>query len=237
VSDVSEVKVLSVPVRMGPMTVMAYVLVGDRVVVVDTGVGGQADRILARIAEEGREAADVSLILLTHGHGDHAGSAAALREATGAPIALGSGDEEKCVAGVDREMHGRGVAGRMLLNMIRRRQTKGGPTGGGPTADIAIDTEFPLAPYGIDAVAVPMPGHTRGSLAVFTGSGDALVGDLIGGAGRSRGEPKRGIFVSDEDAMDASIRAVIARAPRLTYTGHDAQPFTLEQLRAAFAGN
>lgn len=231
----SEVKVLSVPVRMGPMTVMAYVLVGDRVVVVDTGVGGQAERILARIAEEGREAADVSLILLTHGHGDHAGSAEALREATGAPIALGSGDEEKCVAGVDHEMRGRGVTGRMLLKEIRRRQTKGAGTPG-PVADIVIDHELSPAPYGVEATVVPMPGHTRGSLAVFTGSGDALVGDLIGGGGRSRREPKRGIFVCDEQAMDASIRAVIAREPRLTYAGHDAQPFTLEQLRAAFGG-
>lgn len=232
----SAVKVLPIPVKMGPMTVMAYLLVGDRVVIVDTGVGGQMERILARIAKEGREPADVSLILLTHGHGDHAGSAEALRQATGAPIAIGSGDQEKCVAGVDREMRGRGLAGRTLLNMIRRRQTKAGTTVGGPTADITIDGEFPLAGYGVDAVAVPMPGHTRGSLAVFTAEGDALVGDLLGGGGRSRPEPKRGIFVCDEEAMDTSIRALVARQPRLTYTGHDTEPFTLEQLRAAFGG-
>jgi hydroxyacylglutathione hydrolase len=232
---VPDVKVLPIPVKMGPMTVMAYVLIGGRVVIVDTGVGGQKERILARIAEEGRGPADVSLILLTHGHGDHAGSAAALREETGAPIAVGSGDEEKLVAGVDREMRGRGLVGRTLLAGIRRRQMKSGTTGG-PEADITIDGEFPLAVYGVDAVAVPMPGHTRGSLAVFTGGGDALVGDLLGGGGRSRSEPKRGIFVFDERAMDASIRAVIAREPRLTYTGHDAQPFTLEQLRESFRG-
>src|SRR5450759_5894236 len=155
----SAVKVLPIPVKMGPMTVMAYLLVGDRVVIVDTGVGGQMERILARIAKEGREPADVSLILLTHGHGDHAGSAEALRQATGAPIAIGSGDEEKCVAGVDREMRGRGVAGRMLLNMIRRRQAKGAGTPG-PVADIVIDRELSLAPYGVEATVVPMPGHT-----------------------------------------------------------------------------
>jgi hypothetical protein len=42
--------------------------------------------------------------------------------------------------------------------------------------------------------------------------------------------------VCDEAAMDASIRDVIARAPRLTYTGHDEQPFALEQLETAFVG-
>jgi glyoxylase-like metal-dependent hydrolase (beta-lactamase superfamily II) len=229
----SDVKVLSIPVKMGPMTVMAYALIGEKVVIVDTGVGAQAERILERIAAEERSAADVSLILLTHGHGDHAGSAAALREMTGAPIALGAGDQEKCREGIDREMRGRGAAGRAMLAMIRRRQATSGSTAG-PEADIIVDGDFPLGGYGVDAVAAPMPGHTRGSLAVFTGSGDALVGDLLGGGGRTRTEPKRGVFVCDEDAMAASIRGVIARAPRLTYTGHDAQPFTLEQLKAAF---
>ena len=231
----SEVKVLPVPIKMGPMTVMAYALIGDRVVIVDTGVGGQAPRILGRLAEAGHAPGDVSLILLTHGHGDHAGSAAALREATGAPIALGAGDEEKCVAGVDREMRARGLGGRALLNVLRRRQARNGRTAG-PEADIIVRGEFPLGDFGVDAVAVPMPGHTRGSLAVFTAGGDALVGDLLGGGGRTRSEPKRGVFVCDEAAMDASIRDVIARAPRLTYTGHDEQPFALEQLEAAFVG-
>lgn len=232
----SDVRVLPIPVTMGPMTVMAYALIGEKVVIVDTGVGGQAERILERIAEEGRSAGDVSLILLTHGHGDHAGSAAALREKTGAPIALGAGDEEKCLEGVDREMRARGAVGRTMLAMIRRRQAKGGRTAG-PVADIIVEEEFPLGEFGVDAVAVPTPGHTRGSLAVFTGSGDALVGDLLGGGGRTRSEPKRGVFVCDEDAMTASIRAVVARAPRVIYTGHDEQPFTLEQLEDAFAGH
>jgi hydroxyacylglutathione hydrolase len=230
---VLDVTVLPIPVKMGPMTVMAYALVGERVVIVDTGVGGQADRILGVLAENGRSPEDVSLILLTHGHGDHAGSAEALREATGAPVALGAGDEEKCVAGVDHEMRARGAVDKALLRTIRDRQAKGAPNRG-PQADLVIEREFSLSDYGVDAVVVPAPGHTRGSLAVFTGSGDALVGDLLGGGGRSRPEPRRGVFVCEEDAMSASIRSVVARRPRLTYTGHDEHPFTLEQLEAAF---
>lgn len=227
------VKVVSIPVKMGPMTVMAYLLVGECVIVLDTGVAGQAERVLECLAREGRTASDVSLILLTHGHGDHAGSAEALREATGAPIAVGAGDEEKCLSGRDTEMRARGLVASALLRTIRRRQMKS-PSAGGPVPDLVIDAERSLREYGVEAVVVPTPGHTRGSLAVFTADGEALVGDLLGGGGRSRTKPQRGVFVSDEAAMDASIREVLARQPRLTYTGHDEQPFTLGQLADAF---
>ncbi len=227
------VKIVPIPVRMGPMSVMAYLLVGERVVVVDTGVGGQAPRILEALADEGRTASDISLILLTHGHGDHAGSAEALRIASGAPIALGAGDEEKCAAGRDTEMHGRGRSGAAMLTIIRARQALGAPTAG-PAPDIIIDAARSLREFGVDADVVPMPGHTRGSLAVFTADGDALVGDLLGGGGRSRTAPEPGVFVSDEGAMDASIREVVRRRPVRTFTGHDLEPFTFEQLTEAF---
>ena len=227
------VKVVPIPVKMGPMTVMAYLLVGARVVALDTGVAGQAERILGALSREGRAAADVSLILLTHGHGDHAGSADALRAATGAPIALGAGDEEKSALGRDAEMHGRGLAGAALLRMLRRRQRLTVPVGG-PVPDLVIDAPLSLLDYGIDAEVIPTPGHSAGSLSVFTADGDALVGDLLGGGGRSRTSPRPGVFASDDAAMDASIHEVVRRRPRLTYTGHDVQPFTLEQLEDAF---
>lgn len=227
------VEVVPVPVKIGPMTVMSYLLLGDRVVVVDTGVAGQTQRILATLAAHGRSAADVSLILLTHGHGDHAGSAIALHEATGAPVALGAGDEEKCLSGVDTEMRARHPLNKTLLLAIRRRHALSlSPVG--PVADIVIDQERSLSEFGIDAVVVPTPGHSRGSLSVFTAAGDALVGDLMGGRGREPRTMRRGGFVCDEDAMSASIRCVIARAPDRIYTGHDEKPFSLEQLIATF---
>ena len=45
--------------------------------------GGEVDRILRAVAEEGLE---LDKILITHAHVDHAGGAAALAEKTGAPI-------------------------------------------------------------------------------------------------------------------------------------------------------
>lgn len=220
---------------MGPMTVNAYLLMGEGVVVVDTGLASQEERILDWLGEAGREPADVSLIVLTHGHGDHVGSANALREATGAQIAIGEGDEQKCFNGIDPELRGRTLASRSALRAIRWRQRGASPDlQKGPVADLVIQSEYSLARHGVDGIVFPTPGHSRGSLSVITAEGDAIVGDLLGGGGRGRSEPQRGVFVCDEVAMDESIRGLIARAPARVFTGHDARPFTLDELKTAF---
>jgi glyoxylase-like metal-dependent hydrolase (beta-lactamase superfamily II) len=62
------------------------------IVVVDAGMPHQANRILRKIHALGHSPQDVRLILITHGHIDHAGSALALKRAANAPIALHRGD-------------------------------------------------------------------------------------------------------------------------------------------------
>lgn len=70
--------------------VNAYFLDGPEPVLIDTGVRGE--RSLAALAEAlaavGRKLADVRRVLLTHVHVDHAGSAAAIRRASGASVSL-----------------------------------------------------------------------------------------------------------------------------------------------------
>ena len=55
---------------------------------VDTGPPGAEGRLLAALAAQGVDPESLALILITHGHTDHYGSAAALREHTGAPLAM-----------------------------------------------------------------------------------------------------------------------------------------------------
>ena len=66
--------------------VNAYLLEGkDGLILVDTGVPGSAEKILDAVRSLGKQPADVKHILVTHLHGDHTGSLAALKQATGAP--------------------------------------------------------------------------------------------------------------------------------------------------------
>ena len=66
------------------------ILLGDDVVLVDTGVPGSETAILAAVEELGRTAGDVTDIVITHADGDHVGSLAALVEQTGATVWAGA---------------------------------------------------------------------------------------------------------------------------------------------------
>ena len=74
--------------------VSAYVLVrGGQAVVVDTGVGGSADAIEASLGEVGLDWSAVGHLILTHRHGDHAGSASAVMEAAPAAAAYAGAED------------------------------------------------------------------------------------------------------------------------------------------------
>ena len=73
------------PVR-GVMSVPHILADAEGVVLLDTGMPGDAKRIRRVMAGVGLQARDVRAIVLTHGHLDHAGGLAELKAWTGAPV-------------------------------------------------------------------------------------------------------------------------------------------------------
>ena len=70
-----------------PGLVNEYVLeTADGDVLIDTGFPGSTDKILSALKMIGKTPQDIKHILLTHAHPDHIGSAAALKQATGASV-------------------------------------------------------------------------------------------------------------------------------------------------------
>ena len=55
-------------------------------ILVDAGIPGSERKIGRVLAEHGLTFRDIKLIVITHAHADHAGSAARLRDLSGAPI-------------------------------------------------------------------------------------------------------------------------------------------------------
>lgn len=68
-----------------------HLLLGDRPVLVDTGVPGEEARLAGVVREHRVAPQDLAPIALTHGHTDHAGSVNGVA-AGGAPVAIGAGD-------------------------------------------------------------------------------------------------------------------------------------------------
>jgi len=161
-------------------TAKSYLLLGDRVVIVDTGPPDRQRRgVLVRraLADAGRSPEDVSLILATHAHPDHVGNAVSLRDWTGAPIAADP-NELACFEGKERlGVTPTGLAGRLfLLTPLPHQQFDAF------TPDILVDADFNLRSFGVAADVYRCGGHTPGSLAVhlpFTG--DLLAADLLAG--------------------------------------------------------
>lgn len=206
-----------IPLKLG-MT-RAFIIRHDGVMLVDTGYPGSGEAILAAMEEHGIRPHELRLILLTHGHGDHAGSAALLREKTGAPVAVHRNDAGKVREGVQGCLKPTGLTGR-ILGPVMGRDASFPPC----EPDILIGDEMPLHEYGIPGLVVATPGHTPGSVSVVLSSGDALAGDLIFPQIPS-GRPGLPFWADDPDEVRQSIRKLLGYQPSRIYLAHgEVQP-------------
>ncbi len=121
----------------------AYLIQGERAILVDSGSPGEGRAIQKALAQAGVDASDLSLLLHTHGHSDHAGSTAELRRLSGAPAAIHAAN----VALLRRGRNGPLPPTRLEARMIRPLVDKPFPA---VEPDIVFDQELDLAPYGVD---------------------------------------------------------------------------------------
>ncbi|MFG3505580.1 MBL fold metallo-hydrolase [Streptomyces sp. NPDC047821] len=213
----SRTKVVPIPV-MGRHHINAYLLLGRRPVIVDAGTPGSGRRIYEQVAAHGVDPTDVSLIVITHGHIDHFGSAAELHRLTGAPVAGHIADLGPYRAGRAREPYlPTGLMGRLMArNKNLHMQVE--PL----EPDVLVTGETDLEDYGISARIMPTPGHTAGSISVLTAQGDLVAGDLIANSlfGLVRGRPANPPFHDDPRNNLASLRKMLDLNPTRLHVGH-----------------
>lgn len=135
--------------------------------------GGDVDRILEAIEQAG---VTVERIVLTHGHLDHAGGAAELREALtekyGRPVPVEGPDQRD-------EFLLQGIAAQAAAYGFEARDVS-------PDRWLAEGEVLSLGPHRFEALHCP--GHTPGSLVYFArDAGFAIVGDVLfqGSIGRT----------------------------------------------------
>lgn len=218
-----------IPVRS--KVVNSYIIQGQRCILVDAGMPGSEQHIFARMEEKGIKPSDISLIIITHGHQDHFGSLAALKEKTGAPVAVYKDDVEAVKTGTNPRLAPIGITGKIMAAVSRLMKI---PEIKPVVPDIIIEDEMDLSPYGVAGKVVPTPGHTRGSLSIFMDGGCVLIGDLIFGGLIRRKAPRLPSFGCDKAEIQKSIKKVLNFNPKIIYAGHGG-PFTVDAVRNKFS--
>jgi glyoxylase-like metal-dependent hydrolase (beta-lactamase superfamily II) len=223
------VKTRIYPIKLGISN--CFILQGEGVVLVDCGVPNQRESFVRQLQTQGISPQDIRLIVLTHGHYDHTGSAAAIKSLTGAPIALHRADAEAVQKGETLAIHGFTGWGRMVafLGRVANISASVPPL---PVDLILGDEGLSLEPYGIAGQVIYTPGHTEGSVSILLEGGHALVGDLAMAMPPLRFRPGLSTFGSDMETLKASARKLLDLGARVIYPSHGA-PFSAEVLRRA----
>ena len=203
--------------------VNCHLVVGEEgCVLVDTGVPGSQRRIERALKSQGRGFRDIRLIVVTHAHLDHAGSAARLRELTGAPIVAHEGDLAHYQQREPMTYCATGwVSGLFFRTGIIVQPYRPFT----PDILLADGQVLDLAPYGLAGCVRPTPGHTAGSISLALAGGDAMVGDLLasgvllGGLVRTR-HARRPPFEDDPVAVSRQLRQLVADGMQTFHLGH-----------------
>ena len=223
-------RIITVPIL--PLGMLnSFILLGERPVLVDTGMPGSAPKILAALEREKIAPKDVSLILITHRHVDHIGGAAALKLATGAPVAVHTLDADWLRRGAGGSRPPTGWAGR-LFNLTGLPNKPAEPC----EPDILIEGDFMLEEYGVPGgVVLHTPGHTAGAVSAVLPGGDVLAGDLVSGGifigGIAfRGRATKPPYEDDPAMVRHSLMQLLDRDVRQFYVGHGG-PLTAASVR------
>ncbi len=202
-------------------------MIGERPILVDTLEPGNEQRILRVLEQHGLEPKTLALILLTHGHWDHAGSVNGLRDATDVPVALHGNDLGLALAG-QAQLRGVTPMGQISAGFFSSRRFA--PV----KPDIVLDGQESLEQYGVSGRLQPTPGHTTGSVSVMLEDGAALVADLMRGDFIFENRPTQHFFMDDMSAMRGSIRHLLGLPLTRLYAGHG-RPFSFESFQKRFA--
>ena len=154
--------------------VYSYLVYGEQVCLIDSGVVSSEGVIFDYMEKIGLKPADISLLILTHSHPDHIGSAKSIKEKSRCQVAAHSG-ERSWIEDVELQAKERPVPN--FHSLVE------GPV----DVDIILE-EGDILDLGenINLKVIHTPGHSKGSISflmedegvLFTGDAVLLKGDL-----------------------------------------------------------
>ena len=152
-----------------------YLIEGETLVLVDSGLPWTAGKVLRYVDAIGRKPSEVGLILITHGHPDHTSGALSVSRRTGARI-VAHPDDTKTHPDGQVSMSYMGVFDSLPVPLPFVQRT--------PVNELVEDGQRLKLPEEIEVIHTP--GHTPGSVCYLLGErGVLFTGDTVFSDGNS----------------------------------------------------
>jgi glyoxylase-like metal-dependent hydrolase (beta-lactamase superfamily II) len=218
--------------RIGLINVSSYLIHRPgEAILVDCGNKGSEVKILETFQELGLEPGMLKLLVMTHSHFDHAGSAGRLKELTGCQLMIHRSEAGRLRKGLSPIPAGTRWKAKLLVAM-GRVFTRRLMYFDGAEPDLLVDEVFDLQEFGFPGQVIHTPGHTHGSMVVLMEDGELIGGDSIFGLEGKQHFPP---FAEDLPALVRSWEKLRQLPVKTFYPAHG-RPFSQESFRKEFDG-
>ena len=212
----------------------SYIIRDQGVIMIDGGDPKKAKAFVKGMESIALKPEDIKLMIMTHGHFDHIGSAAEIKEISGAKIAMHQQEKDWLEKGLKPLSPGVNFWGSTLLFVMKAFMV---PFMRIPPTQVDVilgDEDFSLAEYGIPGKVIYTPGHSSGSVSILLETGDAFVGDLAMNALPMRFSPGLPVFAEDWKKVKESWNLLLKQGAKTIYPAHG-KPFSADIIRKALS--
>jgi len=210
-----------------------YIIRSEGIIMVDGGTPNKGKTFLRAIETLRIKPEEVRLMVMTHGHWDHIGSAKEIKELTGAKIAMHWKERDCLEKSLKPLPPGVTVWGSVFVNIMKLFT----PLIHISATDVDIvlkDEDVSLTGYGIPGKIMYTPGHSMGSVSVLLETGDAFVGDLAMRGFPLRLSPGLPVLAEDMQQVRESWKLLLDAGARTVHPAHG-KPFSIDIIRRALS--